>query len=89
MLNYGGAVGGTRSPWRNRDDQGRADTSDSRYALAEDAFLVFLKDDVKPFVHYLLHTRSFKVRNDRETHHVTSHITVCLFSALFTIFSST
>ena len=35
--------------------------TESRNALDDKEFLEFLKDDVRPFVQYLLHTRIFKV----------------------------
>ena len=38
-----------------------ADFAESRNALDDKEFLEFLKDDVRPFVQYLLHTRIFKV----------------------------
>ena len=40
----------------------RGDSAGSgKYPFEEENFLLFLKDDVRPFVLYLLHTRSFKV----------------------------
>ena len=49
------------SPARTRDKWSQDDISESRSVLDERAFLAFLKDDTRPFVQYLLHTRSFKV----------------------------
>lgn len=39
----------------------RGDSGSGKYPIEEEKFLLFLKDDVRPFVLSLLHTRSFKV----------------------------
>lgn len=39
----------------------RGDSGSTKYPIEEENFLLFLKDDVRPFILYLLHTRSFKV----------------------------
>jgi hypothetical protein len=44
-----------------RELSGGGGLGSSRYPVQEERFMLFLKDDVRPFVLALLHTRSFKV----------------------------